>query len=138
MVSGCAQQWAFCMVAQKEQCVECAWKHHEALEADGCGKADVMRACGVTHDDLLRVGKRLAPLSSCQAISSCGSCFTHTVAFVHTCFWGTGAGCVGAGGIRCWTVGNGPSTCQDSCCISDSSLSGCLYGTEGSCSTFSC
>ena len=130
-----------------DACVECAWAHHEALEAEAaCGgraqlKGHVMRACGATEADLLRVGKRLsdvAPLTSCQSIAHCDDCYTHTVAFVHTCFWGTGAGCTGAGGIQCWTVGNGPGSCDDSCCVSDSDLSGCLYGTEGSCSTLNC
>ena len=130
-----------------DQCVACAWDHHEALEAEAaCGgraqlKGHVMRACGATEADLLRVGKRLsdvAPLTSCQSIAHCDDCYTHTVAFVHTCFWGTGAGCTGAGGIQCWTVGNGPGSCDDSCCVSDSDLSGCLYGTEGSCSTLNC
>ena len=90
-----------------DQCIECAWKHHEALEAEAaCGgheqlKGHVQRACGATDDDLMRVGKRLSPFTSCQSLKHCDDCFTHTVAFVHTCFWGTGAGCIGAGGIQC-------------------------------------
>ena len=96
---------------------------------------EVQRVCGASDDDLKRVGKRLTPLGSCQAIRSCGPCYSETIAFVHKCLWGTGSGCTGAGGIQCWQVGGAPSSCHDNCCISDSSLSGCLYKEGSSCST---
>ena len=117
-----------------DACIECAWARRAALE--GCGKAHVQRACGAGEDDLLRVGLRLAPEgTSCQSIVHCDDCYTHTVVWTHTCFWGVGKGCTGAGGIQCWTVGNGPASCADGCCVSDSSLSACLYSTEASCGT---